>query len=242
LAKRIPGITKTLTGQQASGLERSDIKISFVFIFILLSLPCLSDNVRKNIPLLQEEYLTIRIDKNLTAHVTARFIFAETMNYESDLAFPGTEWFDIENFTAIWDNKNLHVEHIKAADNFFFKFGTEKYKSLYKFRIPVTDKNTAEHIITYKYKLPFINFKKDYESKGYYIEYILKTGSSWSGRTSRLSVKIIFENSGLCSRIMHLNDSYVGKCEKDGLWIFEEEDIKLSRNIRLLIKSDKQFN
>lgn len=202
-------------------------------------MPCLSGNDRTDIPVLNKEYLTIIIDKNLMAHVNVKFIFTKTKNYEADLAFPGSEWCNIENFTALWDNKKLQVEHIKASKNYFFKFGTEKYSSLYKFRIPVTDKDTTEHVISYKYKLPFIDFKKDYEAKGYYLEYILKTGSSWSGRTSKLSVKIIFYNKEFCSKILHLNDSYVGKCKNNGLWIFEKENIKLSKDIRLLIKSDK---
>jgi hypothetical protein len=186
---------------------------------------------------LKEEYINIRLDTKKIAYVNVKFIFDNTYNYMGDLAFPISEWIKMKNFKTIWNGKELKSAIIHAPSGHYYGIGDEKYQSLYKFTVPLTKTKKTEHTISYSYRIPFIDFNKDYSSKGYYVEYILKTGSFWKGRVTTLKIKINSDQTMVhCDQVLHLRDSYIGKCTGMNTWEFNAQDIELTKNINLLYR------
>jgi len=203
-----------------------------ILVFLLL---CGCDD--KNV-ILDEEYLTIRIKKDNTAHVHARFIFRNTERYNGTLAFPVTSWFKMKNFSASWNGENCATDILTAGDDSFFLIDGKHYHTVYRFDVPCSGKNISEHIITYSYIMPFTSFMKEHDAEGYYLEYILHTGGLWHGNVSKLRVEIISETGLSADKIIQLDGSYRGEISDDGRWVFNADNIELEKDIRLLVKRE----
>jgi len=202
---------------------------------LLLFLLCGCDN--KNV-ILDEEYLTIRIDRDRTVHVHVRCIFRNTESYCSTLAFPVTDWFKIYNFAAKWNGEDCVCDIVSAPEESLFLIDGRHYRSVYRYDIPCSGTETSEHIITYSYRMPFISFMKEYNARGHYLEYILHTGGLWYGNVSKLRVEIISETGFLKNKIIQLDGGYRGEVTGDGRWIFNADNIELKKDIRLLLMTD----
>lgn len=206
-----------------------------VLLFILFAVPDILPDVQVS---LKEEYVYIKVDEDLTAHVKVVFVFENTKGYSGTLAFPGSDWFRYNNFTATWNDKVLETQFHHAKQGEYYEINKDRYSSIITFDIPHTESNTSKHVVTYSYAAPFVKFEKDYESEGYYIEYILRTGALWEGKVSSLHVRIETNSSMKCSRIRYLNNSFKGKCVSDNVWEVNLNDTVLDRDIRLLYQVD----
>lgn len=214
------------------------IKRSFLPVLLLLLL-CGCENKKV---ILDEEYLTIRIDRDRTVHVYVRCIFRNTADYCSTLAFPVTDWFKMDNFSAAWNGENCITNIVSAPGGSLFLIDGRHYRSVYRYDIPCSGRETSEHIITYSYRMPFVSFMKEYNTRGHYLEYILHTGGLWYGNVSKLRVEIISETGFLKDRIIQLDGGYSGKVTGDGRWIFNADNIELKKDIRLLFAADSSDN
>jgi len=212
-------------------LKGKSIRTALILIFMLS--PVL--NAGESTVRLYEEYVNIHIDKSFRAHVYVKFMFTGTRNYSSVLAFPVSDWIVMENFTATWNGKTLVCEKVDAPDGRFYIMVGERYRSVIKFTVPHTGSDNSEHVVSYTYKVPFISLLKDYEAEGYYIEYILKTGSLWKGRLAKLDISV---SSDIPFRgtIKHLDRSYTVQPAGAGKWEFTDRDIELDKNLRLLMR------
>ncbi|HOP65081.1 MAG TPA: hypothetical protein PK358_11785 [Spirochaetota bacterium] len=207
------------------------------FMAILLVLPIFQSCDTGKSVVLSEEYVNIRVGENHTATVHVNFIFTETENFTGTLlAFPKSEWFAMKGFTATWNDKKLSHETVTAPEGKYFSIGEETCSSLYTFRVPPGSAQKSVHTISYSYTMPYVDFSKEYEAEGRYLEYILRTGSLWHGRVSKLKVTVTTERPRACDKILILNGSFEGKCTNPNTWVFEGKDIELNRNIRLIIR------
>ncbi len=150
------------------------------------------------------------------------------------MGFPGTYWFGYDNFTAEWDGVNLDTVFETAPPGYYYEINKDRYGSIYKFKAPLSDKQNSVHIIRYTYTIPYVNLEKDLEIQGYYIEYILRTGSLWKGKVEKLFVRVKSPDTMPCSSVKHLPGSFSGKCTSKNVWKFYAEDIELDNDIRLL--------
>lgn len=211
--------------------------ISAAFVVLILS-PALRGASEKDVVpdvVLKEEYVDIHIDKNYTASVNVKFIFTSTRGYRSTLAFPVSDWIVMENFKAVWNGTLLDHDIVRAPAGKSFSIADERYGSIYRFRIPATAADTSEHSISYSYRIPYISFAKDYEREGYYVEYILKTGSLWHGNVLKLNITVTADEPLFSGKITYLDSSFHGRCVNSSRWEFNAIDIELTKNLRLLI-------
>jgi len=185
-------------------------------------------------PVLEEEYVYIDIRENNIAEIKVVFHFENTSGYAGEMGFPGTYWFNYDNFTAEWNGVDLDIVFKTAPGGYYYEINNDRYSSIYKFKAPLSDKQNSVHIIRYTYTIPYVNFEKDLGMQGYYIEYILRTGSLWKGKVKKLFARVKMHGSMQCSSIMHLPGSYTGRCTSEKVWKFYAEDIELEKDIRLL--------
>jgi len=183
---------------------------------------------------LKDEYVRIRVDRNFNVHVEIEFIFENTKGYSALLAFPGSDWFSYNNFSAIWNGSILKTAYKQAPEGQYYEINKDRYSSIITFQVPDTASPVSKHVIRYSYSAPYVKFDKDYESEGYYIEYILRTGALWKGTVSNLNVRIETDTGMSCRKIKYLNSSFKGKCISDNVLEIKLKDTVLDKDIRLL--------
>ncbi len=184
---------------------------------------------------LKDEYVYIKVDDDFTVHVTVEFVFKNTEGYSGKLAFPGSDWFRYNNFTATWNGSVLDTEVHHAGNGQHYEINGDSYSSIITFNVPRTEIETSKHVIRYSYNAPYVKFEKDYGLEGYYIEYILRTGALWEGTVSKLHVRVETARNISCTRIKLLGNSLEGICLSDNIWGAEFKGAELERDIRLLI-------
>ena len=184
---------------------------------------------------LDEEYVTIRVDSGYTVHVKVRCFFKNTSSFSAPLAFPVSDWVKMENFKALWNGEECAYELVTAPGSSLYSINGRHYRSVLKYSIPCTGSDRSEHVITYSYRMPYIAFEKDYESEGYYLEYILNTGALWYGRVSRLRVRVIFDQGVRVKNIITLDGAYRGGPAAGNTWVYDADNVELDRDIRMLL-------
>ncbi|EMM84156.1 hypothetical protein [Leptospira interrogans] len=201
-------------------------------IISLFLLPLLNLN---SIPKFKSEKVSLFVRKNGIVSVRIEFNFERTRGFREKLIFPENSLIKYRNFRAFWNNSELECSRLEPPIGEYFKLGEDLYSSMITFKVNSKGNVNSNHTISYDYDL--VRWENDkYDSlEGDYLEYILKTGSLWGGRLENLMISVSFEEP-LCSRIEKVNSTYAGNCVSESLWEFRGTNIKLDKNLQLLIR------
>lgn len=187
---------------------------------------------------MKDEYVNIRISEDFTVNVRVEFVFENTAGYSGKLAFPGSDWFSYNDFSASWNSSALETVCHQAPQGHFYEINKDRYGSIYTFMVPRAESYISKHVIRYSYKAPHVKFEKDYGAEGYYIEYILRTGALWKGNVSNLRVRVETGSAMSCGKIKYLAGSYTGSCVSANVLEINLKDTDLDRDIRLIYETD----
>ncbi|WP_061249102.1 hypothetical protein [Leptospira alstonii] len=187
-------------------------------------------------PILRSEKVTLNVKKNFAVTVNVEFHFENTSYFNEALVFPKNSTISYKNFRAYWNDIELECTPLNPPDGEYFTLANELYSSMIAFKV-INDKTSkSTHVIVYEYDSPYWNNYKYDDRKGFYLEYILKTGSLWGKTLRDLSIFVYFEEP-LCLYMEPLTPTYPGKCLNDYLWEFKGKNISLDKDLRLLIQS-----
>ncbi|UOG39978.1 hypothetical protein MAL08_19730 (plasmid) [Leptospira noguchii] len=187
-------------------------------------------------PRIKSEKVTLFVRKNKEINVRIEFNFEGTRGFREKLVFPENSLIKYQNFRAFWNNTELECSRLEPPIGEYFKLGDDLYSSMITFKVDTKSHVSSNHTIRYDYDL--VRWENDkYDSReGDYLEYILRTGSLWGGRLESLMISISFEEP-LCLRIEKVNPTYPGNCVNEYLWEFHGKNIKLDKNLQLLIRA-----
>ncbi|WP_061209500.1 hypothetical protein [Leptospira borgpetersenii] len=202
-------------------------------IVILFLLPLFNLN---STPRFKGEKVTLHVNKDKVVEVRVEFYFEGTRNFRGTLVFPENSLVKYRNFRAFWNKTELECSRSEPPIGEYFKLGDDLYSSMITFKVDTKSHVSSNHAIRYDYDL--VRWENDkYDSReGDYLEYILRTGSLWGGRLESLMISVSFEEP-LCSRIEKVNPTYPGNCVNEYLWEFHGKNIKLDKNLQLLIRT-----
>ena len=183
-----------------------------------------------------QESVIISVSESYLVSTRVDFLLKGNFRENTQMAFPETYWFPLNNFSVYWNEKKINkINKIYPPANQSYKLGSEEYRSLFVFFVPATN-GIFSHSVMYQYDAPFIPYDERHEPpmpEGYYIEYILKTGTPWKGPIQRIEVKV--ETKVSCSQLFELQNSLKGKCIH-GIWKAVYGPGEPENDIRLVIK------
>jgi hypothetical protein len=221
------------------------IRHALCLIFIL---PLLSDIAKgasfenKNFSTISEinirmawEKIEITRTANDRMHTRVTYGFTGLFQNNIELAFPETEWFELENFKTYFNSIELPMYKTIAGPDKFYSLGKHNYTALHHVKAPNSTIEDNLIVNEYDYTAPFFapGSKTDKNlPQGKYIEYILVTGATWQGTIGKLDV--IFISGTNCNQIVELPNSYKGICN-NGIWEFHAKDVKPDKNIELVL-------
>ncbi|QOI45039.1 hypothetical protein Lepto782_22890 (plasmid) [Leptospira interrogans serovar Canicola] len=202
---------------------------TIIFLF-LLSLCNLN-----SMPRFKSEKVTLFVRKNRIVNVRIDFNFEGTRGFRERLIFPENSLIKYRNFRTFWNNSELECSRLEPPMGEYFKLGDDLYSSMITFKVDSKGHLNSNHTVSYDYDLVRWENDKYDNREGDYLEYILKTGSLWGGRLESLMISVSFEEP-VCSRIEKVNSTYAGNCVNEFLWEFHGKNIKLDKNLQLLIR------
>ena len=191
-----------------------------------------SRNSSSSAVMVEETILLKKTNEKITVRVD--FIFQGDFTHSRTMAFPETEWFEMNNFRATFNGKDLKVKKI-SLDRSSFELEKIKYPALFVFNTHPSEKKLNTHSVSYTYTMPYHSPGSKSaadEPAGFYAEYILLTGRPWKGPIGKITA--IFDAGVSCDQIIELGDSYRGSC-KEGIWKLILNKKEPVHNIRLII-------
>lgn len=215
-------------------VQLKQLTIIFFFLFLFFSLN--AEEIPENIPRLARERVIVQEKQNHEFDVIVEYYLEGKFPEPLDIAFPATYWYPYKKFVQEFHGKNIPVTYQEAGEGKYYSFKEVNYPALYYGTLPAAEGNAHFMRSLYSFTAPELSTgTKDDLPAGYYLEYILRTGSGWGGPVDNLIVEVRFENSK-CSSIYVLEDSFQGNCVSQKLWRFSADNVVLDRDVRLVIQ------
>jgi hypothetical protein len=172
-------------------------------------------------------------EKNISVRV--EYTFSGVLWNPLEVGFPESSEYQLVNFQRTWNGKSVPVEKINAPIGSEYLIAGTRYPYVHTSIYPRTFRNKSTAVNTFQYQSPQIILGKGDETKsGFLIEYILITGSSWTGLIENIDFELqLFSDS--CNRLIELGNSYSGKCKNASTWISKLQNLKPNRDFRLVL-------
>ncbi|MEM7180198.1 MAG: hypothetical protein AAF518_04760 [Spirochaetota bacterium] len=165
-------------------------------------------------------------------HVRVEFFFVGDFNNISQIAFPETEWYKLNNLNFHINGYTL-IPSRKSSGSGFFQLNNGRYTAYYYSKIKNIKAKRNRLVVTYNFQ-PSIYDTKGTGHEFLYAEYILKTGASWKGNIGVAQAEIRLDRYN-CKDLLFLSDSYRGKCSNVKLWQMKLVNFEPDRDIRFLL-------
>ncbi len=181
---------------------------------------------------LKREVVILNVTEHGDITVFVDFELNGSLNSKLGLAFPETDAFELKNFFVYWNDKSLKVTKQLAGNNHRFFIGDLQLPAIFKFSVPKSKGTKHRLKTTYSYQTFLMDGTKSPE--GFYLEYILQTGSKWDKQISEV-VFLIRGVERICERIYVLPNSYKGQCNQNGEYAVKLTNIEPSKDFRYIL-------
>ena len=210
------------------------IRLLPIFAFALLPLPFQGAPPAGG-PSLDGERIVLTLKKNGDVSVRIDYYFVGSFRGVRTLYFPEKDYLPLKNFQALWNGRKVPVKKKLPPAGRHFVLRGALYQALHEQRLPST--SALKNVLVNRYDITPPHFERGDKSgnpAGRLVEYVLRTGATWSGPIK--SAEVFFHTGAYpCERIRHLEDSYEGECRRPNLWHLKLEYFEPDRDIRLLL-------